>query len=442
VSTAKRRALVIWATAVAVYLLAVFNRTSLGVAGLQAAERFHVGPAALGVFTVLQVGVYAIMQIPTGLLVDRFGPRRVLVVAALAMGAGQLLFALAPSYSIAVLARGVLGFGDAMTFISVLRLVAAHFSSRRYASIASLTAAMGSIGNLAATVPLTLLLSHAGWVATFAVTGSVTMLYAVVVGLRVRDTPVGMPAHRSSATTLRALLAQVRETWRTPGTRLGFWVHFSTMFAPAVLGLLWGFPYLVRAQGMSESAAGAVLSLLVIVAGVTGPIIGETITRKPEWRVPMVAAFLAVSVGVWAVLLGWPGGVVPVPLVIVAFSFVALGGPLSGIAFAIARDYNPLSRMGTATGVVNVGGFAAITVTTLSIGLLLGSDAAAADANSFRVAFLPIAAMLLLGAWRVGVWWRRARAFVLVADARGEDVPVQIRRRSWDIPAHAGSIAS
>ncbi|CRK58525.1 Major facilitator superfamily permease [Alloactinosynnema sp. L-07] len=438
----KRRALVIWAAAVAVYLLAVFNRTSLGVAGLQAAERFHVGPAALGVFTVLQVGVYAAMQIPTGLLVDRFGPRRVLVAAALAMGVGQLLFALAPTYSIAVIARGVLGFGDAMTFVSVLRLVAAHFSSRRYASIASLTAAVGSIGNLAATVPLTLLLSHAGWVATFAVTGSVTMVYAVVVGLRVRDTPEGAPAHRSDATTVRALLAQVRDAWRTPGTRLGFWVHFSTMFAPAVLGLLWGFPYLVSAQGMSESAAGAVLSLLVVVGGVTGPIVGETISRKPEWRVPMVAAFLALSIGVWAVLLGWPGGVVPVPLVIVAFSFVSLGGPLSGVGFAIARDYNPLFRVGTASGVVNVGGFAAITVTTLGIGLLLGGDAAAADANSFRVAFTTIAAMLLLGAWRTGVWWRRARALVLVAGARGEEVPVQIRRRSWDIPAHAGSVAS
>src|SRR3954447_23896977 len=86
----------IWAIAVLVYLAAVFHRTSLGVASLEAGTRFGLGPAALGTFTVLQIGVYAFMQIPTGLLVDRYGPRRVLTVAAVLMGLGQLLFAVAP----------------------------------------------------------------------------------------------------------------------------------------------------------------------------------------------------------------------------------------------------------------------------------------------------------------------------------------------------------
>ena len=131
-----RRALTIWAIAVLVYLAAVFHRTSLGVASIEASARFGLGPAALGTFTVLQVGVYALMQIPTGLLVDRYGPRRVLTVAALLMGLGQLLFAFATSYPLGLLARAVLGVGDAMTFVSVLRLVAAHFPARRYAALA------------------------------------------------------------------------------------------------------------------------------------------------------------------------------------------------------------------------------------------------------------------------------------------------------------------
>ncbi|SDI88943.1 Sugar phosphate permease [Actinokineospora alba] len=437
-----RTALVIWATAATVYLLAVLNRTSLGVAGLQATDRFDIGPAALGVFTVLQIGVYAAMQIPTGLLVDRFGPRRILTAAAVLIGLGQLLFALAPSYGIALAARGVLGLGDAMTFVSVLRLVAAYYPPRRYATVTAITAAMGTVGNLASTVPLTFALAHAGWVWTFAVTGGVTMAYAAIVAWRVRDTPEGAPVHRSTATNLSEVVDQVRWAWQTPGTRLGFWVHFSTMFAPAVLGLLWGFPYLVKAQGMSEAAAGGVLSLLVVMAGVTGPVIGEVTGRKPELRLPIVAAYIAISVGVWAVLLGWPGGVVPAPLVTVAFGFLAIGSPLSAVGFALARDYNPIVRVGTASGVVNVGGFFAITVTTLAIGLLLGGDADQADATAFRIAFLAIAVMLLFGAWRTGVWWRRARAAVLAADARGESVPVVIQRRSWDIRAHADSTSS
>jgi len=114
VDRATRTSWLIWTTAALVYFAALFHRTALGVAGLEASERFGLGPAQLGVFTVLQIGVYALMQIPTGLLVDRYGPRRVLTAAALLMGTGQVLFAIADSYGLGLVARAVLGMGDAM----------------------------------------------------------------------------------------------------------------------------------------------------------------------------------------------------------------------------------------------------------------------------------------------------------------------------------------
>jgi MFS family permease len=423
-------------TAVVVYLAAVFHRTSLGVASLEASDRFGLGPAALGTFTVLQIGVYALMQVPTGMLVDRYGARRVLTVAALLMGLGQLLFAFATSYPLGLLARAVLGVGDAMTFVSVLRLVAAHFPARRYAAVASFTAALGALGNLISTVPLSMLLASAGWTTTFAVAGAMTACYAVVLVLRVRDNPAGaVPEPVDRTESLRTVLTQVSHAWRTPGTRLGFWVHFSTMFAPAMLGLLWGFPYLVRAQGMSEPAAGLLLSLLVVGAIVGGPAIGTMISNRPEWRTPMVVGYLVAALGVWAVLLGWPGGHVPLGLLIAGFAVLSLGGPASTIAFALARDYNPMRRVGTATGVVNVGGFVAITGSALAVGLLLDATASLAPADSFRLALLSVVAVLVLGLWRTSVWWRRARAAVFDAVERGEDVPVRIRRRSWDLAA-------
>ncbi|HEX6356935.1 MAG TPA: MFS transporter [Actinophytocola sp.] len=417
-----------------VYLAAVFHRTSLGVASIEASERFHLGPAALGTFTVLQIALYAAMQVPTGMLVDRYGARRVLTASAVLMGLGQLLFAFATTYPLGLLARAVLGIGDAMTFVSVLRLVAAHFPVRRYAAIASFTAAIGALGNLASTVPLSLLLANAGWTWTFAVAGAVTALYSVVLLLRVRDNPAGvMPEPVDRTETLGTVLAQVREAWRTPGTRLGFWVHFSTMFAPAMLGLLWGFPYLVQAQYLSEPAAGLLLSLLVVGAIVGGPAIGTVITHHPEWRTPMVVGYLVSALAVWGVLLGWPGGQVPLWLLVAAFAHLSMGGPASAIAFALARDYNPMRRVSTATGVVNVGGFVAITVSALAVGLLLDLTAPLGPATGFRIAFLSVVAVLVLGLWRTSVWWRRARAAVFDAASRGEEVPVQIRRRSWDL---------
>ncbi|GAA4413589.1 MFS transporter [Actinokineospora soli] len=431
-SPAKRAALAVWATAVVVYLLAVFHRTTLGVAGLEAAERFGIGAAALGGFTVLQIGLYAAMQIPTGLLVDRFGPRVTLSFAALLMGSGQLLFAVAGSYVPALIARGVLGIGDALAFVSVLRLVAAHYSPRRYPTLTAATAALGSLGNLAATVPLTLLLSYAGWTTAFAVVGAATAAYAGVVAWRVRDAPPGEEPQRSEAVGVRQTLDQVRQSWRVPGTRLAFWVHMATCFAPNVLALLWGLPYLVQVQGLTEPQAGAVLSLVVVVYTVCGPLLGEVIGRRPQWRMPIVAGYLAFATAAWTTIVA-ASGALPTPLTVTLIAALAVGGPLSGTAFAIVRDYNPLRRVGTASGIANVGGFLATTIAGLAVGLVIGGDAAAATAADFRLAFGAVLLMLVGGAWRVAVWWRRARAVVLAMAEAGEAVPVQIRRRAWDI---------
>lgn len=429
---ARRQAWLVWSIAVMVYVAAVFHRTSLGVAGPQAAERFGVGPAALGVFTVLQIGVYAAMQIPTGLLVDRFGPRRVLTAAALLIGAGQMLFALAETYPLALTARAVLGCGDAMTWVSLLRLIAGHFPARKYAVVVSVSAALGGAGNLASTVPLTMLLDNVGWTLTFLVAGGLTTAYAVLAGTRLRDVPAGAPAPAGEPVPLRAVGRSVAAAWRIPGTRLGFWVHFSTMFAPAVLGLLWGYPYLTEAQGLSPHVASAMLGVLVLGAIVGGPLFGSLIGRRPELRMPLVVGFLGGAVLTWTVLLGWPGGQPPIVLVALALVVLSLGGPASTVAFALARDYNSLRTVGTATGLVNVGGFTATTIAALSVGLLLELAAPLGSAGKFQVALSAILLVLLFGTWRTAVWWRRARAVVLAAAARGEEVPVQLRARRWD----------
>ncbi|MFI5612830.1 nitrate/nitrite transporter [Amycolatopsis sp. NPDC051903] len=420
------RSWLIWLTAVFVYLLAVFHRTSFGVAGLQAADRFGVGAAALGTFTVLQVGVYAAMQIPTGVLVDRYGPRRVLTAAVLILGTGQLLLGLAESYGVGLLARGVLGLGDALTFVSVLRLIAAHFPARQYALITSFTSAIGYVGNLAATVPLTLLLDGPGWTLTFVAVGALTLLYAVPVVLRVRDTPLGVPEPERVPVHPALLARQIRAAWRVPGTRLGFWTHFSTMFAPNVLTLLWGVPFLVQGQGVPAATASAMLTVFVFGSLVGGPVLGTVISRHPELRMPIVGGYLGTAAVTWGVLLGWSGHI-PLGVLAPAFALLSLGGPVSMIGFALARDYNPIERVGTATGVVNVAGFVATTVTSLVVGVLLQWTG-----GNFRVALLSVVVVLALGTSRMLVWWRRARAHVFAAEARGEDVPVRLTRRRWD----------
>lgn len=129
----------IWLVAMSVYVLAVFHRSSLGVAGLLAVERFPIDATELAFFTVLQLLVYAGMQIQVGVLLDRFGSRRLLLTGLVLMTLGQLLFAYAGSFGVAVLARGILGAGDAMVFVSVIRLITVWFLVKQAPLITQLT---------------------------------------------------------------------------------------------------------------------------------------------------------------------------------------------------------------------------------------------------------------------------------------------------------------
>ncbi|MEV4648430.1 MFS transporter [Saccharopolyspora sp. NPDC049357] len=423
------RAWWIWSVAVVAYLAAVFHRGSLGVAGTQALDRFDVGPAALSAFTVLQVGIYAGMQIPTGLLVDRFGARRVITTAVLLLGTGQALFALADTYAMGLAARGVLGLGDALMWVSILRLVAAHFSARRYALVATISSALGALGGVAATFPLAAALRAIGWTGTFLLVGALTMAYAAVTVSVVRDTTPKASAPKSGG----AVLAQVRDAWSVPGTRLAFWTHFCTMFVSGALTLLWGFPYLVDGLGVAASTASVLLSLLIIGQVVGGPLVGALIGKRPECRMWLVMGYLSLNALAWCALLTWPQGRPPLAVIAVAFLIFAIGGPVSSVAFALVRDYNSLRQVGTATGVANAGGHSATALGVLTVGLVLDLFEFMPGGSEYRVAMLALVALLIFGASRTWVWWRRARAEVFAAAQRGEQVPVLLHRHRWDL---------
>lgn len=163
-----KRAVLVWSIGVSVYFVAVIFRTSLGVAGLDAADRFHVNASALSTFSILQLLVYAGMQIPVGLMVDRLGTKKVLTIGVVLFTLGQLGFAFSPSYAMALASRALLGCGDALTFISVLRLGTRWFPARRGPLVAQLAGLVGMAGNLVSTLVLARLLHSVGWTAAFA----------------------------------------------------------------------------------------------------------------------------------------------------------------------------------------------------------------------------------------------------------------------------------
>jgi MFS family permease len=429
-----------WAIAVTVYIAAVFNRTSLGVAGLEATSRFRITPGQLSIFVLAQLGVYAVMQVPTGLLVDRYGPRRLLITAACTMAVAQLAFAFVQSYPGALLARALLGCGDALTFVSVVRFAAQDFAPRRFPLAVSVTSMLGMAGNVVATIPLTLLLHTAGWTPSFAGTGLISLATGVAVwallpadrpgGGTVRGRPLG-----DWLAAARRVRGRAHAAWRTPGTRLGFWVHFSCMSVTTMFAVLWGLPYLV-AQGFSPAGASAVLLVCVLAAIALSPAVGVVFGRFPAARVPFAVGVCLVTVAGWATLLGGFGGRPPHALIVAVVALMAGGGPASTIGFSLARDYNARTAVGTATGVVNVGGFSAAILASLLVGAVLDL-AGRSDAAAYRLAFGCAVAVQLAGTVMAVRWWLRVRGLLLGAQSRGEPVPVRVVRHQFDRPQPA-----
>ncbi|MEU0659923.1 MFS transporter [Streptomyces lavendulocolor] len=387
-----RRAALVWGVGVCVYLVAVIFRTSLGVAGLDAADRFGVNASALSTFSILQLLVYAGMQIPVGLMVDRLGTKKVLTLGVVLFTLGQLGFALSPSYGMALASRALLGCGDAMTFISVLRLGTRWFPARRGPLIAQVAGLFGVVGNLVSTIVIARTLDGLGWTATFAGSSLAGALVLVLLVLFLKDHPEGYepePAHHAGAAYVRR---QIVRSWREPGTRLGMWVHFTTQFPAMVFLLLWGLPFLVEEQGLSRGTAGDMLTLTVLANMVFGMTYGQIIARHHGARVPLALGTVAATAAVWGATLAHPGDHAPMWLLATLCVVLGACGPASMIGFDFARPANPPERQGTASGIVNMGGFTASITTLLAVGVLL--DATGGD---YRIAFSSVFVLQALG---------------------------------------------
>jgi MFS family permease len=239
---------VVWAGALLAYLVGVMHRTSFGVAGLDAAHRFSATPAALSGFVVLQLLVYAVLQVPVGLLLDRFGGRAMVAAGALTMAAGQLLLALAGSLSLAIAARVLVGVGDALTFISALSAVTAWFPARRVPLMTQLTGLVGQLGQVLSAVPLAALLHTRGWTAAFLSAAGVGFAAALAVLAVVRDRPPGAPA-APAAPSPRDVLAGLRRAGPSPAPGSGCGRTRAPSSAAPSSGCCGGCPTWSRGRG-------------------------------------------------------------------------------------------------------------------------------------------------------------------------------------------------
>ena len=353
-------------SAVFAYFVSVIQRSTMGVAALSASERFETSATALSSLAAAQLGIYALMQIPAGIALDRFGARRLIIFGSILTGLGNLVVAAAEQLPWAVVGRMVVGFGDAFVFISMIRLINGWVIGTKATRFTQLFANLGQLGQLVSAIPFAFILGIAGWSVSFSAAASLALIAATLGFLFLRDEP----AFSGQVSALSDSGKQFRDSIADPFTRKAFWVHFTMQSSGSVFILLWGYTFLVEAEGLSKAFASALLSSFVFIGFFVGPILSHICVRYPRSRHRLVFSVYGLMTFSWMLIICSPG-VNPLWQIMLLVLSIGVGGPASMIAFDYSRNSIPAFRLGSSNGIINSGGFVATFITMFLVGLAL-----------------------------------------------------------------------
>lgn len=354
-----------WTTFIIVglaYVLSFFHRFAPAAISGELQKAFQTSGAELGSLAAMYFYVYTVMQVPTGILADTLGPRRVVTMGGIIAGAGSLLFGMADTLAAASVGRLLVGLGVSVIFISLLKLNAAWFHDRHFATMTGATILLGNAGSLLAAAPLAWVLGYFSWRTVFAAVGAFSLLLAVLAWWLVRDHPgnVGLPSLREldgkAAHPPRSghwydglrIVLKNRATWP------GLWVNMGLAGSLFAFGGLWAVPFLRDAYGMDRAAAADHTTLLLAGFAIGAFFVG-TLSDRIGRRKPLMIAGGLVYCACWLPLLsGLPmGGVASHSL----FFVMGLCAPSFTLSWSCAKEVNPHALSGMATSVVNTGGF-------------------------------------------------------------------------------------
>jgi len=311
------------------------------------------------------------MQLPTGVLADTLGPRRVLTAGSLIAGIGSLVFAGADSIATAAIGRTLVGLGVSVVWVCVLKITANWFDDRRFATATGWANVVGISGALAATAPLAWLIGFISWRTVFAGIGLISLALAAMIAWKIQDAPAtavsAVPTQRAAGGRWYHGLAAVlrnRATWP------GFWVNFGMSGTHMSFVGLWAVPYLSQVYGMSAVVASRHTSLMLVgYACVT--VVVAWLSDQMQQRRPVIVASALLYLACWAAWLigvpaGWTYGVS-------VFQGVAVSG--FSLSWACAKEVNAPLHAGMATSVANVGGFLAAGILQPLVGWVLDMSA-------------------------------------------------------------------
>ncbi len=403
----------IWSLGALFYSYGMFQRVApVSMVG-ELMRDFSATAVVLGNLSAFFFYAYAIMQIPVGMLVDLWGPRRILSLAAVICATGGLVFATADSLAAAYTGRFLLGAGAAAGWLSTLQLTAVWLPRDKFAFVAGLTVTLGIIGGVGAQAPLAALVGVIGWREPMVWASAVCLLLGVAIGLMVRDKNPKTDISAGTSAAVSSPSDSADAGWHDLPGKLksamatqDVWlivIAVATVAGPMLaFSGLWGVPFMMEAYGLSPALAATAPSAVLIGVGAGGPLFGWVSDRLGR-RKPAIVTALWVAIITWAIMLLWTD----MPLAFI-YLILFVGGMANGaviLAFALVRDQNDPAIVGTISGLVNGGAMAAGAIYQPLVGGLLDLQWSGAivdgirvySVTEFRLAFAAFPVILLLG---------------------------------------------
>lgn len=381
------------ATLISVYIVSQFLRNSIGVIAPNLAQELGLSAGEIGLLSSAFFFVFAAVQIPVGVALDRFGPRLCLVVGAAITAVGAVVFAVAASPGILILGRALLGLGTAGSLVSSLAVYAQRFPPDRFAALTGLQIGFGTLGALLATAPLAYSTATIGWRGSFLAVGAFTCLIGLLIAVVVKDDGRARGRHE----TLRESWSGILAVLRTPSVGRLFVMNLVMYSTFGLIVGLWGGPYLTHIYGYSLEARGNFLLIPVLTQIVGSVLWGQMDRLMGSHKRPVLIGALATAAALGYLAL--VGKLSPLMLIVwfAVFGFVSAYGP---VLIAHGRALFSLHQVGRGLTVLNMGSMGGIFLSQAVSGFVIEWFPVAADGSyalaAYRAVFGLQAGFILL----------------------------------------------
>ena len=365
---------VVWTILAFVYVFVTFHRMSVGVVKNDLQQAFNVGATQFATIGSMYFYAYFIMQIPSGVLADKIGPKKTVASFSILAAIGSIMFGLSPNIGIAYFGRFLVGIGVSVVFICLIKIQSRWFYSKNFALMIGFAGLAANIGAIIAQTPLVLAVANFGWRHTFVYMGFAMVFFAVLTVIFVKDDPkdMGLPGMdelegrqqiSTKVSTKEAFLSIVKNknTWIISLAYIGIYTAYVVLLGT------YGVSYLMQFYSIEKVKAANLIIFAVVGSAISGLVIGFLSDKFKNRKIPLILS-LVIS------LLGWIMLVfIKLPMLFLGPFLFILGFSMTGftMCWTLGNEVNDRRFSGMATGVVNCVGFLGAAVAPIIMGNIL-----------------------------------------------------------------------